>query len=83
METYKKFAIAAAILMILAIILTLLAVNFNGWGDAVSGVSAPLTSGLTKIGAAPLQWAQSNGYFMLIFYLAVFLALPLGGRAAR
>jgi len=77
METWKKFAVIFSIVIILAVVLTLLAVNFNGWGAAVSGVSGPFTSGISRLMQSPLNWALAGGYQLLIFYLLAFVAVPV------
>jgi hypothetical protein len=71
METWKKFAIVIAIVCVLVVPLTLLAVNFNGWGANLSKQAVPLTNGLHNIGKIIPTAMLNNGYIMLIGYLAV------------
>jgi hypothetical protein len=77
METWKKFAILFGILIPIIIVLTLLAVNFNGWGKQVSGISGPFTNGLYQLGLKLPQFMMQNGYTMIISYLLIFIGFPL------
>ena len=71
METWKKFAIVITVVCILVIPLTLLVVNFNGWGANLSKQAVPITNGLHNIGKIIPTAMLNNGYIMLIAYLAV------------
>ena len=75
METWKKFTIFLIIVIPITISLTLLAINFNGWGTTVSQSTAGFTSGLQKIGAYIPTLMLQNGYIMLLCYISVPLLM--------
>lgn len=77
METWKKFAIIFAVLAPLLIIITLLAVNFQGWGTAVSKTGGPFFTGLFNLGAMIPKFMLQDGYRMAIGYLVGLLVIPL------
>jgi lipoprotein signal peptidase len=77
MQTWKKYAIVFTLIIVLVVVLTLLAVDYNGWGTSAGSVAGPVTNGLYELGNKPISWAQTNGYTMLIFYIIGILALPL------
>jgi hypothetical protein len=77
METWKKYAILITLVVIAVIPLTLLAVNFNGWGKQVSGWTGPFTNGAFKLGLIIPNFMVSSGYNMLIIYILAGILYPL------
>jgi hypothetical protein len=71
MKTWKLLVIFLAIIIPVTIIITLLAINFNGWGASVSQSTSGFTSGLQKMGAYIPNMMLQNGYIMLLIYIAV------------
>jgi len=75
MDTWKKFAIIITVVVILVVPLTLLAINYNGWGAQLSTSLTPFTTGIQKVGQVIPTAMLENGYVMLIGYLAIPLLM--------
>ena len=71
MDTWKKYLIVTVLLMSIVVALTLLAVNFQGWGTAVSSSTGPVTTGLYNIGANYLSFGLQSGYNMLLIIIVI------------
>jgi hypothetical protein len=74
METWKKFAIIFAIVIVIVVFVTLLAVDFQGWGKALGKSGGPFFNGLYNIGAMLPKFALSGGYNLILFYLIIVFA---------
>ncbi len=71
METWKKMLIFFVIVIPIVIVLTLLAINYNGWGASLSTSTVPFTKGLHELGSKIPSMMLENGYIMLLVYLSV------------
>ena len=79
MVSRNQMFIAFAVVIFLAVLITLISTNTFGWGVAVAGFGGPLAVGLYKIFISPLNWALSGGWPTLaVFILLGFVALPIG-----
>ena len=82
MVSRNHMFIAFAVVIFIAVLITLVATNTFGWGAAVAGFGGPVAAGLYKIFISPLNWALSGGWPTLAaFILFGFVALPIGVAA--
>ena len=77
----KKLIAAFAVVVTIAIIATLIAVNFQGWGDSLAGVGGPMAATVYNWFNAVPMWISNGGWpslsvGMLIFIIAwpIFVA---------
>jgi len=74
----KVFIAIITIFVIIAIIAVLIAMNFMGWGTALSGIGGPFAAGFYKLLVSPLSWASVGGWpTLLVFYIISFAIIPL------
>lgn len=74
----KKLIIAFAIVVAVAVLVTLIAVNFNGWGTALSGVGGPAAASIYRFTNMIPTWISSGGWPSLGVGILVFvIAWPL------
>lgn len=73
----KVFAAIFAFVIIIAVLCVLLAMNFMGWGTALSGVGGPFAAGFYKILLAPFLWVVNGGWPTLLTGIVVIAALML------
>jgi hypothetical protein len=71
MDTWKKVAILLVLVVILVIPLTLLAIDYNGWGTSLSKSTAPVTVGIHKLGEVIPSAMLNNGYIMILCYASI------------
>ena len=71
MDSLKKWLIFLAVLIPIIIVLTLLAINYGGWGTSLSEAAIPITNGIHEIGKVIPNMMLENGYIMLLCYLSV------------
>ena len=69
----KVFVIILAIAIGLTAFCLCAFLDVGGLGTSLAGVGGPLTVGLKDIGMAPLRWALTDGWTVLIFYTALLI----------
>lgn len=67
----KWYLLGIIILVIIVIIGTLVAVDFQGWGKALAGAGGPFAAGLYNALVTPFKWAASGGWPTLGAALAI------------
>ena len=75
----RKWLIAAlAIIILITALVTLVAVNFNGWGTSLAGAGGPIAAGLYSFANNIPIWISSGGWPTLAIGIIVFVfAWPL------
>jgi len=71
MDSLKKWLIFLAVLIPIIIILTLLAIDYGGWGTSLSEAAVPVTDWIHNIGKVVPNMMLDNGYIMLLCYSMV------------
>ena len=73
----KVFAVILAVAIGLTAFCICAFLDIGGIGTALAGFGGPITVGLKNLGMAPLNWAVTDGWTVLIFYSV----LLIGGLA--
>ena len=78
----KYLILAVAILIVLAVVVTLIAVNFQGWGDTLAGIGGPASITIYNALNTIPTYIASGGWPSLLLGILVFLVIiPLGVAA--
>ena len=67
----KYYIIGLIICVVIAVIATLIGVNFMGWGTSLSGAGGPVARGLYNVFVTPFTWAASGGWPTLAAGLSI------------
>lgn len=71
----KAFVAVILFFCIVAVLIVLVVIDFNGWGTALAGIGGPFTAGLyNTVNAIPI-WISSGGWPTLGFGIVVFLVI--------
>ena len=81
MDTWKKFAAIFTILIVVVVIITLAAVNYQGLGTALTQWTGPFTNGLFNAGHSITTWMGASGYNMLLSGVGVIFLCVLSALA--
>lgn len=74
----KAFLAVILIFAVILVISVLIAVDFMGWGTALSGVGGPIAAGLYNILATLPRWVLSGGWPTMIAGVAILIIIVFG-----
>ena len=69
----KKLLVAFAIVVTIAVVITLIAVNFQGWGKALAGIGGPASTTIYGgLNTVP-TWVSQGGWPSLAVGILIFI----------